>query len=298
MGDRAKNKDTVTLGLVLPVYNERNHVALVFSEVETWAKRREHWHFLFIDDGSTDGSGEELDRLIRQCGYPNIGLLRRPANGGKGLAVKEGFAHLSQDLLCFTDGDLAYSLDHVDRLEEALRRFDMVIANRHLTQQVGHSSYRRRILGRGFNWLARRLLGLPYPDTQAGLKGFRAPVVRTLLRHQRVTGFGFDAELLFIAHRLGYTVGEIAGRVDSRHSYKTGKVRLLKDSLRMWRDIFLIRRNGVRGLYVDDERATLQKPSPRTEPRISIREIPSTPAGPTPTRAEPDGGRAEEPIQV
>jgi dolichyl-phosphate beta-glucosyltransferase len=266
-----------TLGIALPIYNERNRITQVFSEVETWAKRREHWQFLLIDDGSVDGSGKELDHLIQESGHPNIALLRQPANRGKGLAIKEGFAHLNSDLLCFTDGDLAYSFDHIDRLEEALARFDVVIGNRHLIPQHENISLRRRILGGGFNCLARRILGLPYRDTQAGLKGFRAPAARAVFRHQQVTGFGFDAELLFIAHQRGYSIGEIAGRVNDHHSYKTGKVRLLKDSLRMLRDLFLIRRNGVRGLYTEIDERAFQTPSDRTESGIAIRELPPKP---------------------
>ncbi len=163
-----------TLGIALPIYNERHRIPQVFSEVRTWAQRRRHWQFLFIDDGSTDGSGDELDDLIQEHGQPNIHLLRQPANRGKGLAIKEGFAHLDNDLLCFTDGDLAYSFDHIDKLEAALAHFDVVIANRHLIPQHESVSLRRRILGECFNRLARRILGLPYRDTQAGLKGFRA----------------------------------------------------------------------------------------------------------------------------
>jgi glycosyltransferase involved in cell wall biosynthesis len=263
-----------TLGIALPIYNERNRITQVFSEVRTWAQRRRHWQFLFIDDGSTDGSGEELDHLIRERGHPNITLLRQRANHGKGLAIKEGFAHLDNDLLCFTDGDLAYSFDHIDKLEAALARFDVVIANRRLIPQHESMSLRRRILGEGFNRLARCILGLSYRDTQAGLKGFRAAAARAILQHQQITGFGFDAELLFIAHQRGYSIGEIAGYVNDHHSYKTGKVRLLKDSLSMLRDLFLIRRNGARGLYTESDERVFQTPSHRTESGMAIRELP------------------------
>jgi glycosyltransferase involved in cell wall biosynthesis len=232
---------------------------------------------LFVDDGSTDGSGAELDDLIQEHGQPNIHLLRQPVNRGKGLAIKEGFAHLDNDLLCFTDGDLAYSFDHIDKLEAALAHFDVVIANRHLIPQHESVSLRRRILGECFNRLARRILGLPYRDTQAGLKGFRAGAARAIFRRQQITGFGFDAELLFIAHQRGYSIGEIAGYVNDHHSYKIGKVRLLKDSLRMLRDLFLIRRNGSRGLYVESDERAFPAPPHRTPSERVIRELPTRP---------------------
>lgn len=284
MGAAVMTKNKLTLGIALPIYNERNRITQVFAEVETWAQRRGHWQFLFVDDGSVDGSGEELERLMAERPHSNIALLRRPVNSGKGLAIKEGFAFLNNEFLCFTDGDLAYSFDHIDRLESALVQFDVVIGNRRLIPQHENTSLRRRLLGGSFNCLARRILGMPYRDTQAGLKAFRAPVARAIFRRQQITGFGFDAELLFIAHQRGYSIGEIAGRVYDDHSYKTGKVRLLKDSLRMLRELFQIRRNGVRGLYSDiDEREPLPQSGQasrasalsKDSPKPGITEVPA-----------------------
>ena len=87
------------------------------------------------------------------------------------------------------------------------------------------------------------ILDLPYHDTQAGLKGFRAPAARAIFARQRIASFGFDAELLCIAHALGFTIGEIPARVLEDHSYKLGKVKLLKDSLLMLGDLFRIQSN-------------------------------------------------------
>ncbi len=81
--------------------------------------------------------------------------------------------------------------------------------------------------------LVRILTGLPHHDTQAGLKGFRQTQARAIFRRQRVWNFAFDAEILFLAHRLGLTVEEIPAKVSSRHSYKKSKMNLFKDPPKM-----------------------------------------------------------------
>lgn len=86
-------------------------------------------------------------------------------------------------------------------------------------------------------------------DTQAGLKGFRTPVARHLFGLQRITGLGFDAELLFLARKFGYRVAEIPARVGPAHAYKTSKGKLLRTSLRMMIDVLQVRRNDATGRY-------------------------------------------------
>ncbi len=241
---------TPTLGIVLPLYNERSRVARTFDEVLLWAHRKPHWRFLLVDDGSLDGGGDELRRLHQERPAVNTEILVLPANLGKCGAIRRGFQQLQTELLCFTDGDLAFSLDHVERLELALERFDVVIGNRNLVNQHENTSLRRRLMGGAFNRLVRVLLNLPYHDTQAGLKGFRAPAARAIFARQRIASFGFDAELLCIARTLGFAIGEIPARVLDDHNYKLGKVKLLKDSLLMLGDIFRIRSNLRHSRYV------------------------------------------------
>jgi hypothetical protein len=69
MGAAVMTMNKLTLGIALPIYNERNRITQVFAEVETWAQRREHWQFLFVDDGSVDETSEGNPRhrgMVRQ----------------------------------------------------------------------------------------------------------------------------------------------------------------------------------------------------------------------------------------
>jgi hypothetical protein len=173
-----------------------------------------------------------------------------PKNGGKGRAVRLAFLCAKADFIIFMDGDLAYSFDHIFLLLDSLKQHDVVIGSRSMAPQPqGGSPARRAILGWGFNRLTCLLLGFDYPDTQAGLKGFTASAAQKLFSRQKLDDFAFDAELLYLAKKLGLCVAQIPAQVSSEHSYKTSQVKLIFDSLRCLKDLFLIHWWSATGAY-------------------------------------------------
>jgi hypothetical protein len=83
-------------------------------------------------------------------------------------------------------------------------------------------------------------------DTQCGFKAFRRLPARIVFEQQRIMGFGFDPEVLFLARRHGLRIAEIPVRWS--HDLDT-KVRVLRDGLGMLLDLLRIRWNALRGLY-------------------------------------------------
>ena len=239
------------LSLILPIYNEEAAVGRTLGELIPFAEAKPEWEFLFVDDGSLDATPSLIAERLAIPGTPsNIGLLALIENGGKGNAVRAGFAKAKGELLCFTDGDLPYSPDQVVRLEKELAVFDVVIGSRNLPESQNEGvAIRRQILGGSFNRLVRLCMGIPHRDTQAGLKGFRRDAARKLFDKMKIGGFSFDVELLYLAKKYGYRVGEIPVRVSSAHSYKTSKLKLIRDSLRMFLGLVQIRINDVAGKY-------------------------------------------------
>jgi dolichyl-phosphate beta-glucosyltransferase len=235
--------------VVLPVHNERARIERSLALVSAFATAHPDHHFAFVDDGSTDDTPVRIRAHLERAGLPNLELLAYRPRRGKGHAVRVGIEHARAPLVCFTDGDLPYSLDHLAQLEAALGAHDVVIGCRDRRDPTERTLRRsRRVMGWTFNRLARLALGLPHPDTQAGLKGFRRDAARTLFARQRVAGFGFDVEVLYLARRLGYRVGEIPARV-SAGAYAASQVDLVRDPLRMCRDLVTIRWRGAIGDY-------------------------------------------------
>src|SRR5437762_1410337 len=97
------------LSVVMPVYNERTTIEEIVRRVLAVPLRIE---LVVVDDGSTDGTGEELERLQRELPFK---LVRQP-NGGKGSALRRGFAEIGGDLVVVQDADLEYSPEEYPQL--------------------------------------------------------------------------------------------------------------------------------------------------------------------------------------
>ncbi|MEX1090869.1 MAG: glycosyltransferase [Phycisphaeraceae bacterium] len=238
------------VAVILPVYNEVDLVDRVFADVAGFAQQHRDYHFIFVDDGSSDGTADQLRQCLAAADDPRLGLIAYHPNGGKGHAIRTAVRGCHAQRIIFTDGDLAYSLDHLPRLVEALETHEVVIGSRSLLHE-GQRNIRvsRKIMGWIFNRCARLILNLPYPDTQAGLKGFRRDAAGAIFSRQRLTDFSFDVELVYLARRLGYRIGQVPAHVSATHSYKVSRVNMLRDPLRMFIALWRIRFNALRGLY-------------------------------------------------
>ncbi|MGA7936883.1 MAG: glycosyltransferase, partial [Kovacikia sp.] len=221
------------VSVVLPIYNECACIHATFDAVLDYTECHPFYHFIFVNDGSADETAQILEGRITASQTFQIKLISYPQRRGKGYAVKQGMEFAGGDYICFLDGDLAYSLDHLEQLFEQLSKFDVVIGCRNLVLG-GPKGVRpiRKLAGKVFNLCSQWILGLKYNDMQAGLKGFRKQAARELFRKQRLAGFSFDVELIYLAKKMGYQIGEIPARVSLAHGKKASKVKLIQDSLR------------------------------------------------------------------
>jgi hypothetical protein len=112
--------------------------------------------------------------------------------------------------------------------------------------QTRRQSLARQFLGRVFNLLLRLLLRLDFKDTQCGFKAFRREAAAAVFPLQRVEGWGFDPEILFLANQFGFRIVEIPVRWG--HDTRT-RINPLRDGARMVSDMLLIRWNSISGKY-------------------------------------------------
>lgn len=139
-----------------------------------------------------------------------------PARRGKGGAVTAGFEALDTDVLAFLDADGATPPSSARAVIDPVRSGDVPIATgsrRHPDADVTvHQGHVRRLLGDGFAWLARRIVGrfgARLYDYQCGAKALSADVWRTVRDHLRQPGFAWDLELLAVAAASGYRIREV-----------------------------------------------------------------------------------------
>jgi hypothetical protein len=114
-----------------------------------------------------------------------------------------------------------------------------------------HQSMRREMGGRVFNLIVRLATGLPFWDTQCGFKAFRMSTCRPVIEAATIDRFGFDVEMLFVAHLAGLRLKEVAVRWDHYAGMLDGSGQYAQDSLRMIGEVRRIRGQARSGLYND-----------------------------------------------
>jgi glycosyltransferase involved in cell wall biosynthesis len=234
--------------IVLPCYQEAERLPATLDRyLAHFSAGRLGVEVLVVDDGSTDHTLAAAEAIAARD--RRVRVLRCPTHRGKGFAVRTGMLAGRGDRLVFTDADGSYDPDQVERILHALDGAPVAIGRRGELETSG--PVLRRLASRVFNQAMRRLLGLPFRDTQCGLKGFRREAATELFGRTKVDGFAFDAEVLFLARRLGLTVAEVPVSPEMRAG---SKVRLAVDALRMLRDTWRVRRAAASGAY--DQAAT------------------------------------------
>ena len=187
--------------IVVPCYNEA--ARLDGEAFLGFAGTHSDIHFLFVNDGSTDGTRAVLEELRQQ--RPNqIALLHLPANVGKAEAIRQGMLQSldsNSDAVGYWDADLSTPLDAIPCFRDLLERragVNIVLGTR-LALQGRHIQrhWLRRILGRVFARCASHVIGTPIFDTQCGAKLFRVnESVRRLFLQPFLSRWIFDVELL------------------------------------------------------------------------------------------------------
>lgn len=227
------------LSVVIPFFNENRRLEktlpLLLSFIDRLPFASE---ILLVDDGSTDRSLEVVTHLLKGRSYA---LLRNAGNQGKGSAVRQGMLAAQGKFILFSDADLSTPLEEVLRFLPILEReADLVIGSRALrsSRVEIHQARPRELMGKFFNRIARLLSFRDIQDSQCGFKCFRRGAARDLFSRQKLDGFAFDAEILFLAQRLGYRIREEA--VIWRNDPQS-KVHLLRDPVRMFFDLLRIR---------------------------------------------------------
>jgi dolichyl-phosphate beta-glucosyltransferase len=170
-------------------------------------------------------------------------------NRGKGFSVKNGFMHAKGKLLVFSDADLSTPIEEVSKLLNYYNEgYDVVIGSRGMKDsdiQI-HQPWYRELMGRIFNFFVVLLAIHGFKDTQCGFKGFRREAALEICMRQRMEGFSFDVEMLYIAKKLGYRIKEVP--IQWFDSPQT-KVNTLKDSRKMFMDLLRVRINDWKGVY-------------------------------------------------
>ncbi len=236
------------ISIVIPAYNESARLGPTLDRILGFVRQKD-WdaEVIVVDDGSRDGTAE----LVQDCARvnPTVRLVQNPGNRGKGYSVRNGMLHAQGAIVLFTDADLSSPIEEAPKLFDAIDAgADVAIGSRWVRSelQTQRQSVTRQIMGRSFNVVLRILLGLDFKDTQCGFKAFRRGAAKALFPLQRIDGWGFDPELLFLARMAGFKVAEVP--VVWAHD-EGSRIHPLVDGSKMFLEVLRIRWYGLTGKY-------------------------------------------------
>jgi dolichyl-phosphate beta-glucosyltransferase len=240
---------SIEVSVVVPAYDEEHRIGRTLEKAVSYLRaRRRSFEVLVVDDGSRDRTSAVVNRFARNAG--EVRLIRLAQNHGKGYAVRTGVVNAQGARVLFADADGATPMEELGRLDAALEAgADVAIGSRAVpsAQDVRvERRWYRHLMGRTFHAMVSTLGVRGISDTQCGFKLFRGSVAHDLFSRMRMTGFSFDVEVLLMAQQRGYRIAEVP--VNWVHQ-PGSKVRLVLDSLRMSRDLLVIRSNSLRGEY-------------------------------------------------
>jgi len=237
---------TPHLSIIIPAYNEENRLPRTLGQVFAFLQKQS-WssEVIVVENGSTDRTLQIARELATQ--NENLIVLHEELRG-KGNAVRSGMlsAHGEYRFIC--DADLSMPIEEIQKfLPPQLADFDIAIGSREAPGAVRYNepSY-RHWGGRAINLIIRWLILPGLNDTQCGFKCFRAESTLNLFQQQRLTGWSFDFELLYLARRKKLRIREIPIQW---YFDPDSKVNAVRDGLRMIADILRVHANALLGRY-------------------------------------------------
>ncbi len=216
------------ISVIIPVYNEERNIAPLFERLSPILRSVEKvergYEVIFIDDGSRDGTAQEIEKLRKKD--RNVGLLSFKRNYGKSAAMQAGFDEARGETLITMDGDLQDIPEEIPKFLAALKDkdADMVVGWRYYREDKAT----KRLASRIFNSLSGFITGLRIHDANCGFKALRKEVAKNLEVYGEMHRY-----LPALAYIKGYKVSEIkirhAPRLYGRSKYGLS---------RMWKGFF------------------------------------------------------------
>jgi len=232
----------VDLSIVLPAFDERDRIAPTLKQIEVYqALSTQAVEVIVVDDGSSDGTADYVESWRDRIDH--LLVIRQPANLGKGRAVATGMLTARGAYRAFFDADASTPIEEVDKLLTAAQTGPRRVAigslgkygNRKLREP---QPWTRTALGRLGNGFIRSTVLPGVHDSQRGCKLWPAELADRVFAMQRLSGWGFDIEVLALSQRLGYEVVEVPvewHHVRGGHIGPTAYLSTLREVLRLRR---------------------------------------------------------------
>jgi glycosyltransferase involved in cell wall biosynthesis len=242
-----------SLSIIVPAFNEAARIGASLHTILDYLNEHvPEGELIVVDDGSSDHTAEVAEQSFADRRRVSARCIRYEKNRGKGYAVRTGLLAAHAPIALFSDADLSTPITETPKLVQPIEQGerDLTFGSRALDRSlIGvHQPWRREQGGKVFNLVVRAATGMPYWDTQCGFKAFRMSACRPIIEASRIDRFGFDVELLYVAHMAGLSLEEVPVRWDHNDG---SKISVMRDSLRMFNEVRDIRRDASKGVYAE-----------------------------------------------
>lgn len=211
------------ISVVIPVYNEEKTIGILLKKVLAVNLEKE---LIIVDDASTDSTRQ----ILKSINEPNVRVILKERNEGKGAALQEGFKHVSGDIVIIQDADLEYDPNDYYKLIEPIinNGADVVFGSRFL-------GYPRKVLlfwhtvgNKILTIISNMVNNINLTDMETCYKVFRSKILKEVKFSSK--RFGFEPEFTAKVAKKGYSIYEVPISYHGR-AYKEGKKITWKDGL-------------------------------------------------------------------
>lgn len=234
------------ISLCVPMYNESSIIAATAGELHKYMTDHfgDDFEIIFADDGSVDGSYE----IVRSLNLSGVRVVGYEKNQGKGCAVRHGILASEGDIVIFTDADLAYGVDVIEKAVDLIGNGNKIVVASRAKHKEGYEGYTfiRKLASKTYIKIINLFGGIKISDAQCGFKAFSGDLAREIFSHCKTNNFAFDLEVILIAQGMKVPIYELPAKIIN---HRESKVNVIRDAYRMTREISKIKKN-VKNLYL------------------------------------------------
>jgi glycosyltransferase involved in cell wall biosynthesis len=218
------------LSVIVACFNEGAHLRQSMEELfKVLDNTRFTYEVIFVDDSSQDNTRELIDEIILAYRDKKIKKIFHECNTGRGGAITDGFRIAEGEIAGYLDIDLEVHVRYIPSCVLAIKDgFDVAVVSR--VYKFHWKSVNRYLMSRGYLYLVRKFLKLPFSDTETGFKFFRRDKLMPIIERIEDKGWFWDTEFMANAYRYGMKIAEIPG-LYLRRPERLSTVNSLYDSI-------------------------------------------------------------------
>lgn len=196
------------LSVIIPLFNEERRLRNLTRIHQYLSRKKINHEIIVVNDGSTDKTIGKLKLLKNNFSFQVISY---PSNKGKGHAIKTGVEKAKGKYRLFTDIDLSTPIEEMERFLPFLGKYAVIIGSRRIkgAKLLKRQPFIREVLGKSFTRFSNFILKMDIADFTCGFKLFSEKAAKEIFRKQKIQRWGFDAEILYLAKKLGFSIKEV-----------------------------------------------------------------------------------------